>query len=143
MNITLIATVVSAAAGFGLAWQLQGHQITKQELNHANERISIQRASRAALERTTGAVIKAQNDAQARVAVIKRNADTLRASADGLRDDLDTTMRAAATSIDACNRYSATVSGLFVESIEASRSLAQACDGHVSDIRTLTEAWPK
>ena len=143
MNFTLILSAITAAAGFGLAWNLQAHQITKMELTHANERIATARASRAALERTTGAVIKAQNDAQARVAVIKRNADSLRANADGLRDDLDTTMRAAATSIDACNRYSAAVSRLFVESVEASRSLAQACDGHVSDIRTLTEAWPK
>ena len=143
MNFTLIVSAITAAAGFGLAWNLQAHQITKLELNHAEQRIAVARATRAALERNSTAVIQAQNDSAARVAVIKRNSDTLRVSADGLRDDLDTTMRAAATSIDACNRYSAAVSGLLVESVEVSRSLAQACDGHVSDIRTLMQAWPK
>ena len=143
MNFTIITSLVSAIAGFAVAWNLQAHQLTKQELNHANERIAIQRASRAALERNTGAVIAAQNAAAARVAVIKRESDATRASADGLRGDLDITRRAAETSIDACNRYSNTVSQLLVASSTVNRQLAQACDGHVSDLQTLMQAWPK
>ena len=143
MNLTLIATVISAAAGFGLAWSLQAHQITKLTLEHANERIAIGRAARATIERTSNAVIQAQNAAAGRVAVLKRDADTVRAAAGGLRDDLDATRRAAASSIDACNHHAATVSELLIEAVGAGRELAQACDGHASDVRTLTEAWPK
>jgi len=143
MNITLIASVIASIAGFGLAWNLQAHQITKLTLEHANERISIQRAARATIERTSNAVIQAQNAAAGRVAVIKRNADSLLVSVDGLRDDLDVTRRAAASTIDACNYHAATVSKLLVESASLNRELATACDGHSSDVRTLMEAWPK
>lgn len=143
MNIALITSAIAATAGFALAWNLQAHQITKMELTHANERISIQRAARATIERTSNAVIKAQNDAAGRVAVIKRNADSLRVSVDGLRDDLDVTARAAASTIDACNRHAATVSGLLIASATRYRELAQTCDGHVSDVKTLIQAWPK
>jgi hypothetical protein len=143
MNITMIFTIASATAGFALAWNLQAHQLTKLTLEHANERIAIARANRATIERTSNAVIQAQNAAAGRVAVLKRDADTVRAAAGGLRDDLDATRRAAATTIDACNRHSATVSELLVEAVGVGRELAQACDGHASDVRTLTEAWPK
>lgn len=143
MNFTLILSAITAAAGFGLAWNLQAHQITKMELTHANERISIQRTARTTIERTTTAVIQAQNAAAARVSVLRRESDAARVSVDGLRDDLDVTRRAAATTIDACNRHANTVSKLLVASATVNRELAQICDGHASDVRTLTEAWPK
>jgi len=143
MNLTMIVTVVSSVAGFALAWNLQAHQITKMELTHANERISIQRAARATIERTSNAVIQAQNAAAGRVAVLRRESDSVRVSVDGLRDDLDVTRRAAVATIDACNRHAATVSKLLVESATVNRELAQACDGHASDVRTLVDAWPK
>jgi hypothetical protein len=141
--IALVSAIVSGIAGFGLAWQLQTGNIAKLELEQTNERITIQRTARATAERLTGAVIQAQNAAASRVAVLRRESDAVRVSADGLRDDLATVRGAAELSIDACNRHSATVSQLLVESAELNRELAQACDGHASDVRTLTEAWPK
>ena len=143
MNLTFIATIISAVAGFGLAWQLQGHQITKLTLEQANERISIQRATRAVVERNTGAVIKAQNNATARVSVLRRESDAVRVSADSLRDDLDVTRRAATSTIDACNQHSLTITKLLVASADVNRQLAAAADGHASDVRTFLEAWPK
>lgn len=143
MNFTPIIVAISLALGFGGAWSLRGHQIDKLKLEQANERISIQRAARATIERTSNAVIAAQNAAAGRVAVIKRNSDAVRVSADGLRDDLDVTRRAAASTIDACNHHAATVSELLIEAVAMGRELAQACDGHASDVRTLMDAWPK
>lgn len=143
MNLTIITAVISAALGFGAAWQIQGHFLIKKDLEQANERISLQRATRAALERNTTAVIQAQNGAATRVAVIKRESDAVRTVSDSLRGDLDVIQRAAATSIDACNRHANTVSQLLVESATVNRELAQACDGHVSDLKTLMQAWPK
>lgn len=147
MNLTLLTSAIAAAvagvAGFGLAWQLQNGTISELNLKAANERISAARVARATIERTSNAVIKAQNDAAGRVAVIKRNSDSLRVSVDGLRDDLDVTRRAAASTIDACNRHAATVSGLLITSATRYRELAQTCDGHVSDVKTLIDSWPK
>ena len=143
MNIAMITSSIAATAGFALAWNLQAHQITKLTLEHANERISIQRAARATIERTSNAVIQAQNAAAGRAVVLRRDADAARTAVDGLLDDLDVTRRAAASTIDACNRHAATVSGLLITSATRYRELAQACDGHVSDVKTLIDAWPK
>ena len=147
MNITLLSTAIAAAfagvAGFGLAWQLQAGNITQLELDHANERIAIARANRVAAERATTPVIVAQNHAATRAVVLRRESDAARGAADGLRDDLATFGGAAALGIDACNKHSATVSELLVEAVAVGRDIAQAADGHASDVRTLVESWPK
>jgi hypothetical protein len=143
MNLTMIATVISAAAGFGLAWQLQAHQITKLTLEATHERQAQHRAAHLVKERQTDAVIAAQNAGAVRAGALKRDAAAAHVAADWLRDDLTAIGSAAASSIDACNRHAATVSKLLVESASLNRELAQACDGHASDVRTLMEAWPK
>jgi len=143
MNFGIFLSLASAAAGFFLAWQLQAHDITKINLEHANERITIQRAARATIERTTTAVIQAQNAAAGRVAVIRSESTAVGTELDGLRDDLDVIRRAAGTALAACNQHANTLSQLLVESATVNRELAQACDGHASDVRTLSEAWPQ
>ena len=143
MNLTFVISLISAAAGGLLAWQLQAHQIIKLELTHANERIATQRAARVVADRQQNTVIAAQNAAAGRAAGVRRDDDNLRTVVDGLRSDLEVTRGAAALSIDACNRHSATISQLFIESTAVNRELAQACDGHASDVLTLTDAWPK
>jgi hypothetical protein len=147
MNITLIIALVSAIvsgiAGFALAWQLQAGNITQLKLEHANERITQGRAARVVADRQQNTIIAAQNAAAGRAVAMRRDDAGLRTVVDGLRDDLDVTRRAAGTVIDACNRHAATVSQLLVESATVNRELAQAADGHASDVRTLSEAWPK
>ena len=143
MRAALAVAALSAAAGFGLAWNLQAHQLTKQDLNHANERMAYQRQAHQVKERQTDAVIAAQNAGAVRAVALKRDAAAAHVAADWLRDDLTAIGSAAASSIDARNRHAATVSELLVESASLNRELAQACDGHASDVRTLMEAWPK
>jgi uncharacterized protein YfiM (DUF2279 family) len=147
MNFTLLTTAIAAAAGsvagFGLAWQLQGHQITKQELSHAQERIAIARANRAAAERVTSAIIVAQNNAAGRAVVLRRELDSAKSAAVGLRDEITTSMRAANTSHDACAIAARTSGELLAICADRYTELAGKAEGHVSDIRTLMEAWPK
>lgn len=143
MRTTLVIAVLSAAVGFGAAWKLQGHQLTKQELNHANERIAIARANRAALERNQNAVLAAQNAATVRAVAMRRDVDAARAAAVGLRDDIDVASRAAATSLDACTVTATTYGRLLIASVEEYRSLAAVCTRHVSDLRTFVESWPQ
>jgi hypothetical protein len=143
VNLTLIVSLVAAAAGFAGAWNLQAHQITKLTLEHANERIASARVARATIERTTTAVIQAQNAAAGRVAVLRKQSDAAVVAADGLREQIDITQRASATTIDACNRYSIAIGGLLNQCAQRYRELGDQATGHVSDIRTLTEAWPK
>ena len=74
MNVMLVTSFVSAAVagalgvGAGLHWRES--EIKQLELNHANERIAIQRVSRATLERQQAAVSKAQSDAQLRAVAV-------------------------------------------------------------------------
>ena len=147
MNFTLLTTAmaaaISGAAAFGLAWQLQAGNISEIQLEHAHERISQQRLARQAIERTTSAVIQAQNDAQARAVVLRRDADAARSAASGLRDEIEVASRAAATSIDACTVTATTYGRLLIASVEEYRGLAAVCSRHVSDIRTLVDAWPR
>ena len=147
MNLTILTSAISAAiagaAGFWLAWQLQAGNITQLKLEHANERITQGRAARVVADRQQNTIIAAQNAAAGRAVAMRRDDAGLRTVVDGLRDDLDVTRRAAGTVIDACNRHAATVSQLLVESATVNRELAQAADGHASDVRTLSEAWPK
>lgn len=143
MSITLIATVVSATAGFGLAWSLQAHQITKLELNHAQERIEIQRAARKVADRASTAVIVAQNNAQTRAVVLRRELDSVRGTVDGLRQSSDAAVRAATADAEACNRVVAAYSVIFTESTGFIQEVVGDVGRCGSAFQTLDEAWPK
>jgi len=142
MNLTLISAAIAAACGFGLSWQLQGHRILKIEMEAKDAIISQQRQSRAALERATLEVTKAQNDAQARRAGIAAVIDSNRDGLIGLRNTA-ATVRATAATTDASAAYADTVSQLFDScSTELVRVAGQA-DLHINDLQTLREAWPR
>lgn len=143
MRNTLVVAVLSAAVGFGAAWKLQGHQLTKQELSHANERMLSQHRAHEVKERQTDAVIKAQNDAAARMGVLRHELDVARSNVVGLRDEIDVSMRAASTSFDACTVAATATSELLAVCAERYTELAGKAEGHVSDLRTLIESWPK
>ena len=143
MNITPVIVAVSIAVGFGGAWQLRGHQITKLELSHAQERIEIQRAARIVADRASTAVIVAQNNATARVAVIRRELDSVRTTAVGLRDEIDVAMRAANTSHDACAVAARTSGELLAICADRYIDMAGKAQGHVSDYRAVVEACQK
>jgi hypothetical protein len=143
MNITLIATVISAAAGFGLAWNLQAHQLTKKDLNHAQERIEIQRAARATLERNMSQVATAQAASAKRGIRIRTDVDSSRNAGNGLRIASASAVRAAAESVDTCPVATAALAAVFDQCVGELQTLAERADGHVSDIQTLTESWPK
>ncbi|OIN94194.1 MAG: hypothetical protein AUJ20_01365 [Comamonadaceae bacterium CG1_02_60_18] len=146
MNLTLIASLISAVAaglaGFGLAWRLQTATIDQMELEQANERISLQRAARATMERQQSAVVTAQNAAAERrraLAIVRRDGD---AALVGLRDATAAAMRAASESLDACNRVVATHGDILAECSSTLQKVAGDADQCISDTKTLIEAWP-
>jgi len=147
VNLTLIASLISAAAaglaGFGLAWRLQTATINTMELGQANERISLQRAARAAIERQQSAVVVAQDAAAQR----RRDLDAVRRSSDsaldGLRNATAAAMRAASESLDACNRVVATHGDILAECSGTLQKVAGDADQCFVDQQTLTDSWPK
>jgi len=88
-------------------------------------------------------VAEAQNEAKKREAALRAAADGARAESDGLRDDIDDIrgQLAGVTGAAAVER-AATVGAVLKQCAARHQELAQRCDGHVSDIRTLMDAWP-
>jgi len=147
MNLTIIAALISAAmaglAGWGAAWTIQGRTIDSLKLEAKDERIAQQRAARQSIERATGAVIAAQNDAQRRAAVLAGAADSARSESDGLRQSITTAMRANSVTLDACNANAAATGELLSHCSQRYTDVARAADGWQSAAMTLQAAWPR
>lgn len=147
MNITLLASAIAAAvagvAGFGLAWQLRAGNISEIQLEHANERIAIQRAARQTLERVTGQIATAQVAARKRDVRVRVDSDRAGNAGNGLRLASTATVRSAADDPDACNSIIAAYDAVVAEGSEFIREVAASADQCHSDLQTLTESWPK
>lgn len=143
MNFTIITSAVSIALGFGGAWSLRGHQIDKLKLDQANERISLQRAARATLERSLSNSTQAANNATLRGVAIRSNAAGTAAAGNGLRLTTEATVRAATDNPAACSQSAAALGAVFDLCSTELQSLAEKADRHVSDLQTLMAAWPK
>jgi hypothetical protein len=143
MNLTLIATLISATLAFGGAWQIQSWRFGAKEADRAAQIIIDQQAAFKAFERNQAAVIQAQSDSVRRAANLRADADRARAGLDGLRDASEQAMRAATISLDACIVRATTAHQLLSDSAEAYQKLAETADRHANDVRTLIEGWPK
>ncbi len=143
MNLTLISAAVAAVCGFALAWQLQAHQILEITLEHANERITIQRNARTTLERNQAQFSAATASAMARARVAVAAADVARTEFDRLRVTSTATVRAATAGIDACVGAVHAYDTVFTQCAAQLVDVARDATGHASDVQALTEAWPR
>ena len=147
MNFTLLASLISAAVagalgvGAGLHWRES--EINQLRLDHANERIAIQRQSRATLERHQAAVSAAQSDAQLRAVALRRAADSAASELDRVRESIATAMRAARDSHDACLAKADACGVVFAQCADRLVSVAADTDQCLSDNKALTDGWPK
>jgi hypothetical protein len=147
VNLTLVAAAVSAAlagsVGFGAAWTIQAKNITEMELSHANERIAIQRAARASLERVTGQISQAQASAQRRLAVVERDRSGAAGELERLRDAAAAAVRSAADTPATCDHVAATQRDILVESSSFIQALAADADQCGVERQALIEGWPR
>jgi hypothetical protein len=143
MNFTILSAAIAGAIGFGLAWQLQAHQIVKLELTHANERISLQHAARQATERYMSQVSAAQANAQTRRVAIQRDADLAGTELDSLRTQSAATLRAATENAAACIADATAKTELLALCAGRYSGMAATADSWRSDAMTLVDAWPK
>lgn len=89
-------------------------------------------------------VIEAQNDARKREALLRAAAAGARTESDGLRHDADDLRRQLAdASREAVLDRAAAVAGVLGQCAARHQVLAERCDRHVSDLRTLIDAWPR
>jgi hypothetical protein len=92
----------------------------------------------------TATVLKAQNEAHTREAALRSAAAAAATESDGLRSDVEA-LRAslAGASSDAAVERAAAIGVVLGQCAARYQVLAQRSDRHVSDLRTLMDAWPK
>lgn len=149
--LRLIPFAVSALAGFAIAWWIQGLRVTGAEQEFTEfkqeQRKVYQDAVDAAQKKTAALETKvkeAENAATEREKENKVLADAVVRTSASLRDATATTRRGLPLiSGDACIKTADTGLALLDKCQAEYGRLAAAADGHVSDIKTLMEAWPK
>ena len=145
------AFVGAVALGFMAAWQLQGLRLDEA---HNEFRAYVVEVEDAAAASKKAAITQyalwlqekedALNAAKVREDTLRRQAAAARSAADWLRDDLAALReRVSADTVEACHRYVGTLSDVLAECSERYSTVAGVADQCVSDVQTLTEAWPK
>lgn len=138
--LIVVSSALSAILAGGAAWQYQKHRY---EAEKADLYLSAQSALRAQEKRYAELVRKAEDQAKARIRATRVDADRARLVADGLRNDLNRAVTAASNTPTTCPSTAAALGELLADVEAEGRKLAETCDGHANDVRTLIEAWPK
>lgn len=142
----IIATIIAAvgfSGGFGVAWKIQAGIITEKEAQHAKQELANAQQSAAADIRRLDNTIAAQNAATARTVGLRRDRDSALTELGRLRDAVNSAVQTASTSPVACPERAAALGDVLTELGRAGAELAEKADRHASDVKTLTEAWPK
>lgn len=144
--------LVLAALGGGLvAWSLQGFRLDSVKTDFSGYKAQVAQqaveARQAALKQKE-AWIKEKEDAEVnavlRDAQLRSERDRAVAAGRRLRDDLTTLRTRLPHAIPSAVLATAdTLAALLDQCQTDYRALAEVCDGHASDVRTLIDAWPK
>lgn len=143
MNLTVIASIVSGALCFGLAWNLQQGRFDhaeKQRLEIAQENERI--ASRVESQRSAQN-IAAQNARALRESQLRADAAASSAVVTGMRGALAAAVQTIRDDPATCADTAATFGVVLSDISGAYSELAGTCDRHVSDIKTLIDSYPK
>ena len=157
--MALVAQVMRYAAalvvGAVLAWGAQSWRMGAQVQASQAALESLKREHAEALTRATAGALnatlkwqKVKDDAidraQQRAKAQAHSADIARRERNSLRDTLAAaSMRLPGATHAACAEYAAAAGGLLDQCATAHQELARQCDGHVSDVRLMLEAWPQ
>lgn len=140
--------IVAGALGFVGGWQTQGwrlgEQISKMKEAQAEAVNVATREARATESRRFTNVQEAQNAAQTRAQVARRDADRARSELDRLRNDLSATRGGLpGESPGACIVRADAAGELLAQCAGAYQGMAEVADRLNADRLMLIEAWPK
>lgn len=138
-----VAALVSASIAATGAWQVQNWRYGAKEKDREHQNLVAVQQSAATTVRRLDNVLVAQNAGAVRAIRLRTDLDSSRTELDRLRAQLILTMHRAETSTGSC-----------VERVDPARELLAACaaelqdlagkaDRHASDVKTLTDGWPK
>ena len=150
LQLTLISAAIAGALGFGFAWQIQSLRADSLEKTHVEQKLAQEQDARKLDQARTSALAAAQNAGIARQAVLRADADAARAVNSRLRSERAVAIATVASIAHACadpRTASGELLGILKdaadETADALIELAGKADRHVSDIKTLTDAWSK
>lgn len=143
MTPQLLITALIAAAGFGAGWQIQAWRQNEKEKDHAEQKLVEVRQSAAADIRRLDNTITAQRAATAREVALRRDRDSANSKLERLRDALRSDMPGTSSTGDACPVRADPARELFLACTEALVEMGGRADRHASDVKTLTDGWPK
>ena len=138
-GLVLLAAFVAGAAVNG--WRVKAHyqaEIAAIESARQSERNEAERKTRLIANQYTEAL----NNARTRENEIRLAADGARSELDRLRITIKKRSAAVTASPASAVDYSIASSDLLAECAGEYQALAGKADGHVSDLRTMIEAWP-
>jgi hypothetical protein len=145
--LKLAIAAAALAAAFASGFAVQGWRKDAQiaEIEAANS-AAVAAATAQAMEQTTqmqrkkdAALSQANKRAQENAAA----AAAARSERDGLRNQVNTATSALPTATcSSARNYAATAAAVFEQCASALEELATKADGHATDSRTLTNAWP-
>lgn len=148
LSIRALILLTGAAIAFGSGWAANGWRLGQQiERMHAEQAQAELSAALDAGIRTaelTKQVEDARNDATKREIDNRRAAAGARAERDGLRDELAAIRKSLPNLADDAVRERAdTLANVLGHCSREYQSLAERADRHASDVKTLSDAWPK
>lgn len=118
--------------------------VSKLEKDHATAVTKAVEEARADEQRYRKGVENALSKAQKRLETERVAAVRARIERDGLRYELAASRdKIPDATRDSLDQYAATLSGLFDQCAASYTELARQAQGHASDVRTLTDGWPK
>ena len=147
MNITLIASFVSAIVAAAAAWAFHDARYTaelaEQALTHKTAELDAVSRVRSDERAITKTYQEALNAARIRENTLRRDVAAADAQSDGLREQAaEAARRLAAAPPAAVLEYATAVNQLFADCSRSYQELAGQADGHANDVRTHREAWP-
>lgn len=143
MNPLILSALISAVLASSSAWKIQSWRYAAKEKARVEQILVEQRELRVLENRRYSAAAAAQDAAVGRSIDLRRAADGSRAALISLHDAAATALREADASHTACTQRAAALSGLLIDSATKYRDLGEKASRHVSDIKTLIDAWPK
>lgn len=137
------AAILAAAVAATGAWKVQDWRYDAKEKERVEQQLEDQRIQAKTRLRQEERVVQAQNAATTRAIGLARDAAGTRSALISLSDATNTALRDAAISHNACTVRANTLGELFKESSGRYEELAEKAGRHISDIQTLTQAWPQ
>lgn len=142
------AVALAAMAMFAWGWSSGGARVQAQwdraALAQQADRLAAEQAARATEQAMQQQLQEAEHAAAEREKKLRADYAAAHAAARGLRDTISALRNELPDAAGTASRATAgTALALLGECADQYRAVAEAADGHASDVQTLTAAWPK